>query len=215
MTRPVDHAEDLAFAAACTSGDAAAQARLEGLVRGLSRECAHKLGLAPAECDEVVQRAMVRLLAGATTSATLASYEGRGPLGAWLRVCVAREALMLRRSEGRHETLELSDAIEPVFDPELRLLEAEGRSAVKAAFQAAFERLAPADKVLLAYHFVDGLGMRELGPLFGIDGSNVSRRLARIRSELLAETRRLLSTTRGLGETTIDDVVAMLDGQLD
>lgn len=216
MQDTVDHAEDLAFAGACMRGDAAAQARLEATVRELSHECAGKLRLSAAERDEVAQRMMVRLLGGAA-AATLASYEGRGPLPAWLRVCVAREALMLRRSEVRHQAVELdlSTAIEPLFDPELRLLEAEGRTAVKAAFQAAFERMRPGDKVLLAYHFVDGLSMREVGRLVGIDVSNVSRRMQRIRTDLLAETRRALATTRGLGETTIDDVVAMLDSQLD
>ncbi len=217
MRGAIDHVEDLAFAGACARGDGPAQARLEVIVRALSRECASKLRLSTAERDEVTQRLMVRLLAGGETAATLASYQGRGPLTAWLRVCVAREALMLRRSEGRNQTVELdlSTAIEPLFDPELGLLEAEGRVAVKAAFQAAFERLRSGDKVLLAYHYVDGLSVREVGRVLGIAASNVSRRLTRIRTELLAETRRSLSTTRGLGESTIDDVVAMLDSQLD
>ena len=97
---------------------------------------------------------------------------------------------MLRRSETRHHAaeLDLSTAIEPLFDPELRLLETEGRTAVKAAFQAAFEGLGARDKMVLAYQLVDGLPVREIGRILGVDGSSVSRRLARIRTELLDET---------------------------
>lgn len=208
-------AEDLELAKACTRGDATALEHLEATVRRLARECGVKLNLSTTEREEAVQRLLTRLLAGPTPA--LARYDGRGPLTAWLRVCIAREALMLRRSETRHhaEELDLSTAIEPLFDPELRLLEAEGRTAVKAAFQAAFEGLSARDKMLLAYQLVDGLAVREIGRILGVDGSNVSRRLARIRTELLAETRRSLSSVRGLGETSIDDVLSMLDSQLD
>lgn len=208
-------ADDLVFATACTRGDAVALERLEALVRRLGHECGAKLALSSTERDEAVQRLLTRLLTGEAPA--LASYDGRGPLTAWLRVCIAREALMLRRSETRHEAeeLDLGTAIEPLFDPELQLLAAEGRTAVKAAFEAAFEALGPRDKMLLAYQLVDGLAVREIGRILGIDGSNVSRRLARIRTDLLAETRRSLSSVRGLGETSIDDVLSMLDSQLD
>jgi RNA polymerase sigma-70 factor (ECF subfamily) len=208
-------ADDLELANACTRGDATALEHLQATIRRLGHECGAKLNLSSTEREEAVQRLLTRLLTGEAPA--LASYDGRGPLTAWLRVCITREALMLRRSETRHESeeLDLGAAIEPLFDPELQLLAAEGRTAVKAAFQAAFDGLRPRDKMLLAYQLVDQLPVREIGRILGIDGSNVSRRLAKIRTDLLAETRRSLSTVRGLGETSIDDVLSMLDSQLD
>jgi len=205
---------DLVLAAAGSCGDAGAAAELERIVVRLGRECRAKLSLSAAEQDEVVQRSLARLLSAPTRS--LERYEGRGSLTAWLRVCVTREGLMLRRAEHRREaTVELHEAVEPLFDPELRLLEAEGRTTVKSAFQTAFGELSSRDRLLLAYQVLDGLSVREIGALIGVDGSNVSRRLARIRRDLLARTRASLRAGHGLGETSIDDVLSMLDSQLD
>jgi RNA polymerase sigma-70 factor (ECF subfamily) len=124
---------------------------------------------------------------------------------------------MLRRktTAGQLEPLGSAAAVEPFFDPELRVLAAEGQQTVKVAFQTAFDELLPPQKVLLAYHYLDRLTYRQIGKILRVDASTVSRRLADIRAALLEGTRRGVLAAPGMSRTSVDEVIGMVRSQLD
>ena len=72
---------DLELAAACVSGDAAAIAALDAALPELVRPVLARVGVAPGDTSEVLQRVRVALLAPTADGAIgLAGYTGRGAL---------------------------------------------------------------------------------------------------------------------------------------
>ena len=209
---------DVVLAIAALHEDVRALRTLDELVQRACIESANRMGFDASGTAETAQRLRERLLLpGPRREASLATYDGRGPLLAWLRVSAARQALMLRRSEARHDAEELDPAaaVEPYFDPELSALKTDGAQAVKQAFHAAFDDLPARDKVLLAYHYLDRLTLRQIGRILGVDASTVQRRLRRVRGSLLAGTQRHFVASSDVAGAELDQVLGLVRSQLD
>jgi RNA polymerase sigma-70 factor (ECF subfamily) len=206
------------LAAACLDDNGAALVVFDDMLKVAVEAVARRMKLDPDRASEVSQRLRDKLLTGrGRTEPKLATYEASGPLGSWLRVCAAREALMIARSESKVTPLEdkLEDALEPLFDPELQLLKADGRDALKAAFQQAFGELSARQKTLLAQTLLDGLTLRQVGRIHGVDASTVSRWLGKARDQLLTRTRALMTGRVDVDGRDFEEIVDLVRSQLD
>jgi RNA polymerase sigma-70 factor (ECF subfamily) len=140
--------------------------------------------------DEVRQRLRERLLVGSPPR--IASYSGKGALTAWVRIAATRLALNLARESHPGDEHDALGELRGGADPERDAIVREHRSVVELAFRAAFAGLDADARRLLRLHYVKGVSLEEIGRRRRVDRSTASRRLAAVREQLLAETRREL-----------------------
>jgi RNA polymerase sigma-70 factor, ECF subfamily len=88
---------------------------------------------------------------------------------------------------------------------------AEFRQAVREAFAA----LSMDERHLLRLHVVDQLSTVELGALFRVNQSTVSRWLKSVRQTVFNETRRRLQARLGLSARDFQSFLGALDSQLE
>jgi RNA polymerase sigma-70 factor (ECF subfamily) len=208
------HVADLYLCCACLDGDAAALARFDQL---------HLLPMGPviARVDgagdlvgEVTQRLRERLLAG--DAPRLAQYNGRGPLGGWVRTAALRLALNLREQAGTRRAAERSAGsdLAGALDPELEILKRTYKDEVGTALKEALQKLEPEQRQLLRLHFMDGITLEQIARAHGLNRSTISRRLSSARAELLQKTRQALAALQ-LSDDSLDSLLRLVESQLD
>lgn len=208
-------APDVRLACACLKGDETALALFSARFGQIVRTTLGRMGLVGAS-DEVEQKLVERLLVGGEgRPPALAMYSGRGPLDAYLRVAVTRAGYRLNR--GRKREVSNDEVVERAVsesDPETSALRARYGPLVKTSFQEAIAQLAPRERRLLRYHYVQQLTTRQMGTLLGVHHTTVMRRLAQTRARLLEAARTQLGEALG-GTTDVSDIVRVVESQLD
>jgi RNA polymerase sigma-70 factor (ECF subfamily) len=207
------HTDELYLTCACAFGDSRAHALLEA--RYFPRVIAQlaRRGLEPATTDELAQRLRVKLLVGPAPK--IAAYAGRGDLASWLRVVATRMAL---RERARREVPADDGWLAEVAlgrDVERSYLQHHYRAEVRAAFAGAMAALDAREKELLAYHYLDGLGLTEIAHVYRAHRLTVARWLDGIRQRLLNETRRLLIERVGAPQAECDSLLRLVQSQLE
>jgi RNA polymerase sigma-70 factor (ECF subfamily) len=212
------HAADLYLACACTYGDGRALAELDRGYLSLVKGWVAHIGRDPAFTDEVGQVLRERLLlARPPDPPRIGDYAGAGPLSGWLRISALRTAYNLLRAEGARAGCENIEPTSPALaqDAELALLRAEYQDEFRAAFANTLADLPASERNLLRLHYLDGLTLDELSPLFRLHKSSLSRALARARESILSQTRRRLAEQIGLPDREVDSILVFLRSQLD
>lgn len=178
------HAADVYLACACTSGVAAALEAFERAYLAKLDEFLRGVRATPDLVDEVRQVLRERLFTGERPR--IEDYSGRGTLASWLRVAALRVASNLRRSQGARDRAEARAPVPPSvpLDPELALVRSRHAGEFERAMRDAFAALDERDRNLLRLHFLDGLGIDGLAPVFGVHRATVARWLATARSRL-------------------------------
>lgn len=213
------HANDLALANRCLSGDTGAIAELEATV---FPAVAHRLArrdLQPWR-DEILQRVRVALFTPANGSGPeLADYTGRGPLRAWITVMAMRIGFKLARRDGREiasEPTALLDAItDTAVDPALAHTKQLYRAQFRTAFFQAITRVDAADRNLLRKSLLERRSIDELGEELGVHRATAARRLQQIKEKLLGETRRSLAKELDLSRGAVDSIIALVRSGID
>jgi RNA polymerase sigma-70 factor (ECF subfamily) len=208
-------AADLYLACAAVGGDAAALAEVDArLARELTGARA-RLGADAADAADAGQTLRQRLLTGATPG--LGDFEGRGGLGAWLRVSAVRELLMQRRRRGRESPLGDVERIaeRAPADPEIAHLKELYRGAFADAVRAAFAGLTPRERNLLRQHYLYSLTLEDMAAAYHVHRATVARWLAGARDALFEATRTTLIARLGIGHGEFDSLARMLHSQLD
>lgn len=185
---PSLHVEDLTLAFACRAGNERAVAEFLRRYQATMSAEAAKVDASSTFVAEANARLRERLLAPrADAPARIGSYLGRGSLSDWVRVAAARNALNLVRDRGSDRKVR-ADAVSQLVGestPELRYLADRYRDEVNAAVGEAFGSLQPEERNVLRLHYVDGVGLGELGVLYGVHKSTMSRRVARVRDSIM------------------------------
>lgn len=179
-----EHLDELLLAAACLAQDAGALAELEQLL-GRIRPSIVAVDNSPSFADEVMQALRVKLLVGRSQPG-LASYQGRGPLVAWLRTAAVRLASTAKAQLRAGPPDSLIDEL-AAPDPELAYLKQTLGPVVQVAVQQAMKRLDPRPRALLNL-VARGLTQEQLSVMYGCDRSTISRRLADARDALFQAT---------------------------
>jgi RNA polymerase sigma-70 factor (ECF subfamily) len=212
------HVADLWLACACLHGDARAIAWFdERFLRGIDAYL-KRIDRSPDLADEVRQVLRVRLLVGREGRApALASYSGRGALGAWLRMASVRAMHDLIRARKPDAPLDADGevALAATRDPALSMMKRRYAREFREAIQDALGALPAKDRNLLRLHFVDGMTTDAIAPLYSVDGSTVRRWIAALRRGLLASVRKSLSRKLGLETDDIESLMAIVRSRLE
>lgn len=212
----VDPAElaiaDFYLAFACARGDVAAIAAFE---RTLLTEVAAyiaRMDSDPQLADDVRQLLRERLLVGPAPK--IATYSGRGPLGAWLRTVAVRAASELVRARKPYAPLdEARPAGQP--DPELDYLKTRYATEVGEAFAAVLAALPQKERNILRLHFFDGMTIEAIAGMYAVHRMTVSRWIATWREEIFAATQRLLRERLKVSPEELESLLALVQSRID
>ncbi len=207
------HLADLALACACSDGDEQAweffmktyRPELYRAARAIAgesqgRELADSLY---AELYGLEER-------GAKRRSLFDYFNGRSKLGTWLRAVLAQRHVDELRRARRVEPLD--EANDPPEKPEgLSGVRSDApdpeRTRYLALMQAALTEvlagLAPRDRLRLAYYYVEGLTLAQMGRLMGEHEATVSRKLERTRREVRERVDSLLREAKRLSEAQV------------
>src|SRR5512146_1485002 len=209
--------QDLLLACACLDGDRVALDELDRVftraVRGASR-----VDAAPEFLGEVLQMLRERVLVAPKGGRSrLAEYGGAGTIDVWCKVAAVRIALNLKDGPAREVTLkpELVEVGSDASAVDSIVVKREHRQALAEAFAEATRSLTHEERVLLRYHFVDGLKFEHIAPLFKTHRSTISRRVAAARQKLLDGTKRALRARLGAGMSEISSLLRVAKSELD
>ncbi|MET0406686.1 MAG: sigma-70 family RNA polymerase sigma factor [Cystobacter sp.] len=210
---------DLYLACACVQGLAPAieafdkhyLSRLPGIL-GYLRQPA-------AVIDEVCQLTRVKLLVHTPEGPPrLNDYSGQGSLLSWVRITAVRIALRVCASDKPSPDEGVVEVLESLPAPgnvELDLIRRRHHAEFRQAVREAITALSMDERHLLRLHFVDQLSTTELGALFRVNQSTVSRWLKSARETVFKDTRRRLQARLGLSARDFQSFLAALDSQLE
>jgi len=212
-------AADLFLACACTRGSPAAVRAFDGTLMARVPLYLRPLRVSSDVEEETRQTLLVRLLVAAPgAEPRIAQYQGRGALGAWVRVSALRTALVVADQRQRAAVIEdegaaIAGAVGEQDDPDLLFLKASLREPFRVAFRAAIAELSQRDRALLRFAFVEGLPPEPIGKLYGVHRTTVMRWLDAARAAVLAGTRSRLATALQLlpGEDLFELVRSRFD----
>lgn len=212
MTVPAETprcAEDLAVAQAALLGDPAA---LRVIDQHLADVRVALRGVVPDhEIDELLQEVRIKVSVGDGKPAALASYSGKGPLRAWLRVALLRAGLDRRRRTNDvplDDVAWLAHAVDD--DPALAAIRGSLGPAVRRSLEVALGKLDARERLILRQHLVDGLPAPELAALHGVHRVTAFRWLATIRQRVLDDVRATLARELSLGGESLASLMREL-----
>jgi len=202
--------EDLFLAFACLEGDPAALAHFEATHLAKVPRFLARYQLPASEVDEVVQRVRIRLLLG--EEARLTQYGGQGAFGAWVRVAAQRVALnFIEETRGGVRSDSLLSRVPALADgPELAVLKHNDGKMLSEALGAALQALSAQEKTVLRLHYLDDLGIDEIGRVMRVHRATVARWLIAIRSRVEREIRARFKLDHRMSSARLRSFLALL-----
>ncbi len=212
-------AADLYLATCCCLHRPGAVEAFDGLHAAVFRSAIPsrlRSGGLPEDFTSVLRQ---RLFVGDGTP-LLSRYAGRGSLGGWLRVTVARAAISAVRkqaSEDRQQASlpDLLGMMSAQRDPELDYLRHVYRDAFRQAFESAVEQLTERQRSLVHLSAVRGVSVRKLGKMYGVGHSTAARWVTQAVATLSAAVRTSLAAQLGTKPDELDSLMHVLDGSLE
>lgn len=170
-----------------------------------------------SQAEEAVQRLRHRLLVtDASEPARLLTYGGRGDLRAWVRVAALRTWLNLERETGRERGTRETELVEnATSDLELEFLKGTYRESFHRAFLEVLGELPASERLVLKLHYLDRIGMEEIGRILGVHRLTVLRRLERTRQLLAESTKERLASQLRLSGTEVESLLRLIQSRLD
>ena len=214
----VAHAGDLALACGIVAGDAVALRRFETLCAGELAAAVRAIDASPAFVTEIAQRARVRLLVAEGGPPRIASYRGAGPLRAWVAITAQRIALNAKREAKRDQPTGedvLADLVDREPDPELRYLKTLYRREFREALSAALVGVSDRARAVLRLRFVGRLELAEIGRVYRVHESTISRWISTALADIASASRAELAARLAVTAATADSVARLVQSQLD
>ncbi len=209
--------DDLALAAACARGDAAAIGELERRFANVFRGVTQRFARDASHGDELRQLLRARLFAGSPPR--IADYRGVGHLENWLRVTALRVCMNAVRGKDPARpgasTGGLSDVVDRGDDVELQFLKAQYRHAFRAAFAAAVAALAPGETAVLRLALVEQLSIDEIGAALGLHRATAARRVAKAKARLVELVVGGLKAALAIDDAELASLQRGIDGQVE
>jgi RNA polymerase sigma-70 factor, ECF subfamily len=170
--------------------------------------------------DDVCQLVRIHLLVGTAESRPrLMEYTGRGALLSWLRVIAVRMALKqggVSREVPEENVLTIVEALsEPGSNAELDLIKRRYHREFRQAVREAFTSLSQDQRHLLRLHFIDRLSTTEMGPLFRVNQSTISRWIKSARHTVYEGTKSRLKERLRLSSGEFDSLLAAIESHFD
>jgi RNA polymerase sigma-70 factor (ECF subfamily) len=205
------HIDDLFLAWACSRGDRAALAELDGSVLSLVPRWVQ--GFEGVSADDVQQELRHKLLTG--PAAHLLDYTGRGALDRWVRVAASRIAIDLQRKRKPESSDDAVDTLLSQPDPEIDFVKVHDREVLRSVLRDAVRSLPARQLGLLRLHYLEGVSLEKLAALERVHRATVARWLADARADALKKVRELLRDRLKLSSDEGDSLVRFLGSRLD
>jgi len=205
---------DLYLACACALGDPQAVAALDSTY--IKRIASASFGAVPRvrDAEELAQRLRVRLLVGeAEQPPRLASYSGRGPLSAWLRVAAARLAVDLHRAETAEVPPTWVLRALPV-DQELLYLKQAHAELFAATLEAALDALTKRSRTVLRLHFLEGVPITQISTSYSVSARSVQRWIVAAQTEVVEYLRSALAAQLELSSSQLESLIGVMETEL-
>jgi RNA polymerase sigma-70 factor, ECF subfamily len=212
------YAEDFALAVACADGLPGALSLCDKLCAGAITAAVARVDRSPDLRDEVRQILWQRIFVGTPAQPPrIYSYAGRGPLAGWVAVAAQRIALDLRREEARVSGGDpVADQVLPADDhPEIDYLRTRYKTEFEAAVGDALAGLPDRDRLLLRLTIVSGLSHEQIGNIYSVNQSTVSRWISRVRAQVLEATEREICGRLRMQPAEFRSLAGMLVSRLD
>jgi RNA polymerase sigma-70 factor (ECF subfamily) len=200
---------DLYLVAAVVAGNTAALAAFDRMMTAELPPVIRTIDPSQDAIDETLQLLREKLLVPRDGVLRIEAYSGHGPLGAWLRVSALRTALSQRR-RARPELRpddELAEILDLQPNAEIKVLSHELGGDLRAALRAAVAAQPARMRALLRLYYADGRGVEEIGRVYNVHASTVSRWLAKARADVLAHTRSELIARLRTSPSQIDSLL--------
>jgi len=212
------HLADLCLAFACGHGDPEGLRLFQVELVPIAISTVRGVDASDSFVEEVTQQLLERILVAAPAAPRILEYAGRGSLEHWLRAAALRLALNARRSARRApDQLAADSQLEvaaPTGDLHFDLLLARFGPDFAVALKEAMAELSGQHRNLLKLHFLDGLSFNQIGAVYQVNKSTISRRLSQARQTLLAKTRERLETRLHLGPADLESLMRLLGPEL-
>ncbi len=209
------NAADLFLACACSQGDAAAMAALEGryFADEVDAPCRRSSNIEP---EEIRQRVRVKLFVGPPPK--IAAYAGRSSLRTWLRAVIGRLVIDASRERPRDvpgPEVDSSDLACGRDDPDRSLLKQTYQEALEAAFVHAAERLSLREKNLLRYGLSEGLNIDQIGRIYSVHRVTAARWLQKARASFVEHIQAVMMERLKMSASEFDSVLRLVMSQID
>jgi RNA polymerase sigma-70 factor (ECF subfamily) len=168
--------------------------------------------------DEILQTLREKLFVGAEGSPPrIATYLGRGPLGAWLRMAMVRTAHNLRRNVRNEGAPDDQRLAAPAPDPETQLLKTHYAREFEAALASTLRALTLDERNVLRHYYLDGLTLAAIGAMYGVHASTITRWISESHRTICSETRRLLEgrLRKAVEPVELQSLLNLVQSQLD
>lgn len=171
--------DDLYLATACAAGDDGAWREIEQKHFAFIRDFAARF-LTGADAEDLAST----VIADLWQRRKIAQFEGRSTLRTWLGAVVTRAALNVRASARMRFTAPAPDTDRNEPTAPLAPVRDDDAEALARFVRSAIGRLDPEEKLLLLFHYEQGLSLDSMAPLVGASKATLSRRLTAIRDKL-------------------------------
>lgn len=202
--------DDLYLATACANGDNDAWREFERAHFGFIRDFAGRF-LRGVEAEDLA----ATVIADLWQRKKIAQFQGRSTLRTWLGAVVTRMALNAKASTRLRvaETAPDLSSVDPAAPADAS--DDEGR-ALARLMQRAIGQLEADDKVLLLFHYEQGLSLDAMAPLLGASKATLSRRIAAIRDRLRQDVETIAAAERGpRGAESLRPAIARAQAEFD
>lgn len=217
--------EDLALARACAQGSEAAWDCFLNRYRQKLYDTAAAIAKEESVARELADSLYAELFGARQTEdgqrvSKLTSYTGRGSLEGWLRTVLAQSYVNQYRKQ--HRFVSFDEQIQTGAQAKEELaIETRADSRLEQATDAALLELSAQERMILASYYLDERTLAEIGRMFGVHESTISRRIgkitARLRKRIVRGLRQRGMSARGAEEameTDLRDLAVDLRGRL-
>jgi RNA polymerase sigma-70 factor (ECF subfamily) len=205
---------DLYLACGCALGDPVSVAALD--THFIRRIALAPFGSVPKvhDAQELAQRLRIRVLVGDTEQPPrIASYTGRGPLNAWLRVAAARLAVDLHRAEASPAPPNWAMLTGPI-DQELLYLKQTHADLFGAALDEALRGLGKRTRTVLRLHFLEGVPVVQIATSYNVSARSVQRWIVTAQTEVIDQMRSTLGTSLELTGSQLESLIGQMQTEL-
>jgi RNA polymerase sigma-70 factor (ECF subfamily) len=206
--------DDLYLVAGCVSQQPEALAAFERTFLAPIDGRAGRVSLSSDQSDELKQSLRMHLLG--PPLAKIRSFRGKGPLRAWVHVAAVRQALRIVTGGASNpaapgsDTRMLDELVSGEADQELVALKSRYQEAFQQALEESFAALSDREKTLLRMHFLDGLSIDEMAPVFRVHRATVARWLVALRRGVLEQMSRKISLTLRTSSSEFSSIVRLV-----
>ena len=202
---------DLALACACSAGNSAAWDHFVAQYRPELYRAARAIA-GESGARELADSLYAELFGlrekGGQRKSLFDYFHGRSKLGTWLRAILAQRHVDDFRRTKKTDSLDDTDDGEQQIELAAANTETDPEREkylvmMQATLAAILDALAPGDRLRLAYYYVEGLTLAQIGKLLGEHEATVSRKLERTRREVRQQVETALLKEKKLSEAQL------------